>query len=280
MRTAESVLLTCWPPAPEAAERVDAQLRRIDRDVSDGVGFRQHRHRARRRMDATLRLGCRHALHAMASGLELELRIGALAGDAQDHLLVAAQLGRRRRDDLDRPAIAFRVARVHPAEIAGEQCRLVAARAGADFEKDVAVVVRILRQQHLLEVGCERCHLLASPPSALPQRRRAFPDPARSRLPSRDHARRRDSRESARRPARSPHAPSSTNGNGRGRASRLRRTASRRARPGAARAGRAWCGARVSSLGIDDHGNARNCAEIRDRRNDDQTGARDSPRRP
>ena len=43
MRIAESVLLTCWPPAPEARKRVDAQVGRVDVDAVDLVLFRQHR---------------------------------------------------------------------------------------------------------------------------------------------------------------------------------------------------------------------------------------------
>ena len=61
------------------AERVDAQVGGIDRDVGDRIGLRHHRHRARRRVDAPLRLGLRHALHAMAARLELELRVRAVA---------------------------------------------------------------------------------------------------------------------------------------------------------------------------------------------------------
>ena len=87
------------------AEGVDAEVGRIDGDVGDRVGFGHHRDGARRRVDAPLRLGLRHALHAVAARLELELRVGALADDAHDHFLVAAELGRRRRHDLDLPAL-------------------------------------------------------------------------------------------------------------------------------------------------------------------------------
>ena len=68
------------------AKRVDAQVGGIDRDVGDRIGLRQHGDRARRRVDAALRLGLRHALHAMAAGFELELRIRAGADDARDDL--------------------------------------------------------------------------------------------------------------------------------------------------------------------------------------------------
>ena len=54
---------------------------------------------------------CGHALHAMPARLELELRVRAVADDARDHLLVAAELGRRLGHDLDLPSIALRIAR-------------------------------------------------------------------------------------------------------------------------------------------------------------------------
>jgi len=112
-------------------------------------------------MDAPLRLGRRHALHAMPARLELQPRIRALAGDPHDHLLVAAEVGRTFRHHLDLPALPFREAQVHAQQIAGEQRRFVAAGARADFDEDVAIVVRILRQQHLLQLDLEPRHPLA-----------------------------------------------------------------------------------------------------------------------
>src|SRR5690348_9785600 len=109
-------------------------------------------------MDAALRLGLRHALHAMPAGLELEARVGALPDDARDHLLVAAELGRALRDDLDLPAAALGVAGIHAEEISGEEPRLVAAGAGADLEERVALVVRVLRDERLLKACLELFH--------------------------------------------------------------------------------------------------------------------------
>ena len=104
-------------------------------------------------MDAALRLGDRHALHAVPAGLELQARVHAAALDAHDHFLVAAVLALVRADDLALPAPGFRIAQVHAQQIAGKQRRLVAAGAGADFQKDVATVVRVGRQQQVLQFG-------------------------------------------------------------------------------------------------------------------------------
>ena len=54
--------------------------------------------------------------------------------------------------DLDFPALRFRIARIHAEQIAGEDRRLVAAGAGAHLEEDVAVVVRILRNEQALQL--------------------------------------------------------------------------------------------------------------------------------
>ena len=70
--------------------------------------------------------------------------------------LVAAEVGRRFGDDLDLPALTLGIARVHAEQVRREQRRLVAARAGADFEEDVALVVGIPGQQHRLQFGLER----------------------------------------------------------------------------------------------------------------------------
>jgi hypothetical protein len=124
--------------------------------VGDLVGLRQDRNGACGGVDTPLCLGLGHALNAVAARFELELGIRAEADDARDDLLVPAEVRGVLGDHLDLPAVAFREARVHAEQIAGENRRLVAARAGADLEKDVALVVRVLRQQHFLQVGFER----------------------------------------------------------------------------------------------------------------------------
>jgi hypothetical protein len=78
MRTAESVLLMCWPPAPEARKvsmRISAGLICTSSSSSaSGITATVHAEVWMR----PLRLGLRHALHAMAARLELELRIDAV----------------------------------------------------------------------------------------------------------------------------------------------------------------------------------------------------------
>ena len=83
----------------------------------------------------------------MAARLELEFGIGALPGDAQDHFLVTAHVGFAARNHFNLPALALGVARVHAEQIGGEQGRLFAAGAGANFEEQITFVIRIARQQ-------------------------------------------------------------------------------------------------------------------------------------
>ena len=80
------------PAGAARAERVDAQILRLDLDV-DLLGLGQHRHRRRRRVDAAARLGRRHALHAMHAALVLQEAVDALALDRRDHFLDAAAPG-------------------------------------------------------------------------------------------------------------------------------------------------------------------------------------------
>src|SRR5262249_32851187 len=56
------------------AERVDLEVDGIDLDVVDRVDLRQDRDGRGRSMDAALRLGLGHALHAMRARFELEPR--------------------------------------------------------------------------------------------------------------------------------------------------------------------------------------------------------------
>ena len=58
--------------------------------------------------------------------------------------------------DLDLPAAPLGVARVHAEELRGEQRGLVATRAGADLEDDVALVVGIARHEQHLQALVER----------------------------------------------------------------------------------------------------------------------------
>ena len=91
MRTAESVVLTCWPPEPEA--RIVSMRMSSARDLDvDLFGLRQHGDGRRRGVDAPAGLGRRHALHAVHAGFELQMGEDALARNGGDDFLEAADL--------------------------------------------------------------------------------------------------------------------------------------------------------------------------------------------
>ena len=92
MRTAESVVFTCWPPAP-LARMVSIRISSGAYFDIDVLGFGQDRNRRRRGVDAPLVLGFRHALDAMHAQFEFHARENALARDARHDFLVAARVG-------------------------------------------------------------------------------------------------------------------------------------------------------------------------------------------
>ena len=87
MRTAESVVLTDWPPGPD--ERLTSMRRSlllVDLDL-DLVGLGQDHDRGGRGVDPAARLGRRDALDAMDAALELEAAVGPVAADLDDGFL-------------------------------------------------------------------------------------------------------------------------------------------------------------------------------------------------
>ena len=71
IRTAESVVLTDWPPGPD--ERKTSIRRSFGSMVHvDVLGLRRDQHAGRRGVDPALRFGDRHPLHAVHAALELQ----------------------------------------------------------------------------------------------------------------------------------------------------------------------------------------------------------------
>ena len=72
IRTAESVVLTLWPPGRRSGRR-RSQVVRVDLDL-DLLGLGDHEHAGRGGVDAALRLGDGHPLHAVHPALVLQPR--------------------------------------------------------------------------------------------------------------------------------------------------------------------------------------------------------------
>src|SRR5205823_6710911 len=77
-------------------------------------------HGGGRCVNAALRFGLWHSLHAMAAALETQLPIGAFPRDAEDDVLEAAGLAWAERNVFDLPALLTGEMRVHVVEDAGE----------------------------------------------------------------------------------------------------------------------------------------------------------------
>src|SRR5438046_1137610 len=127
------------PAGAAGAEHVDAQVLVIDLDV-DLLGLGEDRDGRRRRVDAPLRLGDRHALHAVHAGLVAQRSVHLGAAHREHGFLEPAEGALAQAQHLDLPAVALAEARVHAEQGGGEQRGLVAAGAGADLHDGVTVV--------------------------------------------------------------------------------------------------------------------------------------------
>ena len=154
MRTAESVVLTPWPPGPDDAVDVDLEVVGIDVDLHlRRLG--QHEHGGRRGVDATRALRDRHPLDAMGAALELEMAPGAASLDHERDLVEPAQVGQVGGEHLDRPAHAGGEGLVHLEEVAGEQVGFLAAFRAAYLDDDVLAVVGVGGDEEHLQLLLE-----------------------------------------------------------------------------------------------------------------------------
>ena len=133
---------------PAGAEDVDAQVFLGNLEVVGlFVCFGEDDDGGGGGVDAALRLRLRNALDAVAAALEAEEAVRAVSLDGEDDFLVAVERRGRGRHHVHRPALCLAVARVHAEEVAREEGRFFAARAGAHLEDGVAPLERVGRQK-------------------------------------------------------------------------------------------------------------------------------------
>ena len=96
MRTAESVVLTCWPPAPDA-RIVSMRISSLRTSMSMSLGFRKHGHRGRGSVDTAARFRFGYALDPVHTRFEFQPRKDAASGNGGNDFLVCRRLRLRWR---------------------------------------------------------------------------------------------------------------------------------------------------------------------------------------
>ena len=155
MRTAESVVLTLWPPGPlDRYTSICRSLSSIRTSISSASGRTSHGRR--RGVDAPLALRDGDPLDAVAATFVLERRPGPPAGYGERHLVEAAAVAGIGAQRLGAQAVPLGVGEVHLVQVASEEVGLLAALGAADLDDDVAPGVRVGRDHQLSELAVDR----------------------------------------------------------------------------------------------------------------------------
>ena len=97
-------------------------------------------------------LGLGHALDAVDAALEFEAGIRALAAYHETYFFVSAEFSGVRAEDFGFEALCVAVHRVHSEQHAREQRGFLAACAAAYLNDNIAVVVRVAREQEHFQI--------------------------------------------------------------------------------------------------------------------------------
>src|SRR5512135_2429204 len=100
-------------------------------------GFGDYGHGDRRGMDPAARFRSRVTLDAVNPAFVLQPAEHALALDLSNDFFGPADASRAHVEQCDLPAFFFSIAGIHAEKLGCKKTRLVSARAGADFKKDV-----------------------------------------------------------------------------------------------------------------------------------------------
>jgi hypothetical protein len=125
MRTADSVLLTCWPPAPERGTRRCLQVGRVDLDLDVVVDFGRHEHRGETGVAAVVRIERRLAHQPMHAGFGLQPAVGVVALDAEGGALDAGHFAAADFQQLGFPAARSAQRRYMRSSISAQSCASV-----------------------------------------------------------------------------------------------------------------------------------------------------------
>ncbi len=155
-RTAESVLLTCCPPAPVARNvsiRISSQFSSTSRSSLD---LRQNLDQGERGLAAFLRVERADPNEPVDAALGLEEAVGRAAVDRDGDALDARLLAFGLVQDLGPEAVSLGPAEVHPQQHLGPIGGFGPAGAGADRQEGVALVVFAAEEQLAPRASCTR----------------------------------------------------------------------------------------------------------------------------
>ena len=144
-------MLTCWPPAPRRAIRVDAELGLVDLDVCFVAEQRADDHLCERRVAAVRLVERRQTHEPVHAAFCLERAVRVLAADAERRRLQPGFLTRARLEQLGLEPSIVGPAEVHAQHHLGPVLRVGAARAADDRHDSVALVVLAVEERLLLE---------------------------------------------------------------------------------------------------------------------------------
>ena len=146
-RIADSVFWTCWPPAPDDAERVHPDLVPVELDLDVVVRLGHDLDQGERRLAPVLGVVRADPDEAVDAALGAQPAVGEPPGDGDGRALDPGLLAGLLVDDVGLEPVALAPAEVHPQEHLGPVGRLGPARAGADREHGVLRVVLAGEQQ-------------------------------------------------------------------------------------------------------------------------------------
>ncbi len=144
MRTAESVLLMCWPSRTRCPERIDAQVRRVDLHFDRVVDLGIHEYAGERRVAARIGVEGTLAHEAMDAGFGAQVAVRVVAVHLDRCALDAGDFAFRLFQDLGLVTTALAIAQIHALEHRCPILRLRAAAAGLDVDEARVGIHRIV----------------------------------------------------------------------------------------------------------------------------------------
>src|SRR5690554_826364 len=103
-------------------------------------------------MNPPLRLGFRNPLYPVRARLKLESAVHCRSSNPGNNFLVAAVFSIILAEHFNLPVLVLSITAVHSEQVAGKNGRLIATSSSADFQKNVAGIVRVLWQHQPLQI--------------------------------------------------------------------------------------------------------------------------------